>query len=133
MKIISKNQAIHVDKPEGSSVDYYIFPEYEIHYNEIKPGTVQQWHHHTQISETLFLIEGEIEAHWQNEDGEKHMQICKSNDVIEVENTPHTFINSSSSIVKFIVFRFVPDGKDKRELIKNDKVTPTSSSPVASS
>jgi uncharacterized cupin superfamily protein len=122
MKITPKNQAIHVDKVEGSSVDYYIFPEYEVHYNEIKPGTVQLWHHHQVISETLYVVEGEIEAHWLDEDGKKQKKVVTIGDVVEVENTPHTFINSSQKIVKFLVFRFVPTGEDKREVIKNDKV-----------
>lgn len=122
MKITTKQNAIHVDKEEGSSVDYYIFSEYEIHYNEIKPGTVQLWHHHPTISETLYIIEGEIEAHWLNAKGEKEKQVVKVGDVVEVENTPHTFINTSTSIVRFIVFRFVPTGEDKKEIIKNDKV-----------
>jgi uncharacterized cupin superfamily protein len=122
MKIIPKSQAAHVDKAEGSSVDYYMFPEYEVHYNEIKPGTVQLWHHHTRISETLFVIEGEIEAHWRTEDGEEHQEVVRPGDVIEVESTPHTFINSSDQMVKFIVFRFVPVGKDQSQIIKNDKV-----------
>src|SRR5258708_3275167 len=120
MKITKKESAAHRDKLEGSSVDYYIFPEYEIHYNEIKPGTVQQWYHHNQISETVFVVEGEIEAHWQSDDGEKHTQVVEPGDVIEVENTPHTFVNSGSKLVKFVVFRFVPSGKDQREGIKND-------------
>jgi quercetin dioxygenase-like cupin family protein len=122
MKILPKSQAAHVDKPEGSSVDYHIFPEYEIHYNEIKPGTVQQWHHHSKISETIFVIDGEIEAHWIGQDGQKQQQVVQSGDVIQVEDTPHTFINSSNGLVKFVVFRFVPTGEDKREIIKNDKV-----------
>lgn len=122
MKIVSRNQAIHVDKSEGSSVDYYIFPEYEIHYNEIKPGTVQQWHHHNKVCETLYVVSGEIEAHWVSGDGQKRMQVVSAGDVVEVENTPHTFINSSVGLVKFVVFRFVPSGKDQRETIKNDKV-----------
>jgi quercetin dioxygenase-like cupin family protein len=122
MKIHSKSSAIHIDKKEGSSVNYYIFPEYELHYNEIKPGTVQGWHHHPTITETLFVIEGEIEAHWVNELGEKQQKTVTVGDVIEVEDTPHTFINCSNRIVKFVVFRFVPTGEDKHELIKNDKV-----------
>jgi quercetin dioxygenase-like cupin family protein len=125
MKITPKQNAIHVDKEEGSSVDYYIYPEYEIHYNEIKPGTVQVWHHHPTVSETLYVVDGEIEAHWLNENGQKEKQIVKAGDVVEVENTPHTFINTGSGVVKFVVFRFVPTGEDKREIIKNDKVLDT--------
>lgn len=60
MKIISRSNAIHVDKEEGTSVDYYLFSEYEIHYNEVKPGVTQLWHHHPTISETLYIFEGEI-------------------------------------------------------------------------
>jgi len=122
MKITKKSSAIHIDKPEGSSVDYYIFPEYEIHYNEIKPGTIQQWHHHDQICETLFVMEGEIEAHWLDNHGKRCKQVATVGDVVEVENTPHTFINSSNNVVKFLAFRFVPRGKDQRETMKNDKV-----------
>ena len=122
MKIISKNNSIHVDKPEGSSVDYYIFREYELHYNEIKPGTVQQWHHHPTISESLFIFEGEIEAHFLDDEGKKQMQVAVAGDVVQVEDTPHTFVNNSGKVVKLIAFRFVPTGKDKREIIKNDKV-----------
>ncbi|HAU98731.1 MAG TPA: hypothetical protein DCW55_00690 [Candidatus Pacebacteria bacterium] len=122
MKIISKNNSIHVDKPEGSSVDYYIFREYELHYNEIKSGTVQQWHHHPKIHESLFIIEGEIEAHWLDEAGKKQMQLASAGDVVQVEDTPHTFVNNSGKVVKLIAFRFVPTGEDKREIIKSDKV-----------
>ena len=121
MKIVIKNKAIHVEKEEGSSVDYYIFPEYEIHYNEIKPGTIQSWHHHSKITETLYVMEGEIEAHWLDDNGKKVMRMVKVGDVVDVEDTPHTFINSSQNVVKFVVFRFVPTGEDKHELIKNDK------------
>lgn len=122
MKIHKLTDAIHVDKEEGTSVDYFLFPEYEIHYNEVKPGVTQLWHHHPRIWETLFMIEGELEAHWRDDAGEKTMQVVSKGDVIEVEDTPHTFINSSQKVVKFVVFRFVPDGEDKREVIKNDNV-----------
>lgn len=125
MKITPHQSAIHVDKEEGSSVDYYVFPEYEIHYNEIKPGTIQSWHHHPTISETLYVMEGTIEAHWVDAHGQKQKQYVTVGDVVAVEDTPHTFINSSDTVVKFIVFRFVPTHKDLREIIKNDKVLDT--------
>ena len=122
MKIINLSQAIHVDKEEGTSVDYFLFPEYEIHYNEVKPGVTQLWHHHPKIWETIFMIEGELEAHWEDDLENKQMKVVTKGDVIEVEDTPHTFINSSNKIVKFVVYRFVPAGEDKSEIIKKDKV-----------
>lgn len=41
MKIIRKKEAIHVDKPEGVKVDYYLRKEYELHYNEQSPNSMQ--------------------------------------------------------------------------------------------
>lgn len=67
MKIIRKQEATHVDKPEGTKVDYYLRPEYEIHMNEQVPGSTQTWHHHEHILETLFIIEGELTAKWKEE------------------------------------------------------------------
>lgn len=122
MKITSKNQSIHVDKPEGSQVDYYLFPEYEIHYNVIIPGTIQPWHHHEHISETILILNGQIEAHWVDKNGVKNSEVVKTGDVIEVKNSPHTFINSSLENVTFVVFRFVPTGINQQEKIKNDKI-----------
>ena len=120
MKIIHKIQALHIDKPEGSAVDYFLFPEYEVHYNELKPGTIQQWHHHQQINETLFIIEGELELWWL-ENGAKVSRVVTAGDLIQGENTPHTFINATDKPVRMIAFRFVPDGQNKSQIIKNDK------------
>jgi uncharacterized cupin superfamily protein len=120
MEIIKQDQAISVRKPEGTSVVYYIFPEYELHYNEVEPGTVQQWHHHNVIEETIYIISGEIEAHWL-EGGNKVVRLLNPGDVVRVENTPHTLINSSKSMVTFLVVRLILEGKDKREIIKSDK------------
>ncbi len=88
----------------------------------MKSGVTQLWHHHSQISETLFIIEGELEAHWQDEAGKRVMAKVSKGDVVEVEKTPHTLTNFSGATARFVVFRFVPDGKDKRELIKRDKM-----------
>lgn len=122
MKLTRVTDALHVDKKEGSSVDYFLFPEYEVHYNEIKPGTIQQWHHHNKITESIFVVDGEIEVHWVDMSGKKQVESVPKGTVIDVENTPHTFINNSDELVKFVVFRFVPDGVDKSEIIKNDKI-----------
>ncbi|MEI6575113.1 MAG: cupin domain-containing protein [Bacteroidota bacterium] len=118
MEIIK--QGISIDKPDGTHVDYFIFPEYEIHYNELQPRTIQQWHHHNVIEETIFVISGKIEIHWQV-DKILFSEQVSNGDVIRVENTPHTLMNNTDCCAKFIVFRFVPTGKDNRELIKNDK------------
>lgn len=121
MKIIHRQDALHVDKPEGTRVDYYLRNEYEVHYNEQVPGSTQTWHHHEHILETLFIIEGELTAKWK-EKGRVVEEIVHAGDLIETEDTPHTFTNHTNQIVKFLVIKQVPSGEDKKELLKTDKV-----------
>ena len=120
MQIIRKSDGINVTKDEGTHVDYHIFPEYELHYNIVPPGTIQLWHHHKIIEEVLFIISGKIEAHWLKDD-EKVSTELASGDIARVEDTPHTFINGSDEPVVFLVIRLILEGKNKHEIIKNDK------------
>lgn len=121
MKIIHKQDALHIEKPEGTKVDYYLRKEYEVHYNEQVPGSTQTWHHHEKILETLFIIEGELTAKWK-ESEQVIEKIVRTGDLIETENTPHTFTNHTDKIVKFLVIKQVPSGTDKKELLKTDKI-----------
>lgn len=121
MKIIKKSEALHVDKPEGIKVDYYLRNEYEVHYNEQFAGSTQTWHHHEKIAEALFIIEGELTAKWRSGDQE-FTEIVSTGDLIETENAPHTFINHTNKIVKFLVIKQVFSGENKIELLKTDKV-----------
>jgi uncharacterized cupin superfamily protein len=121
MKIIHKTDALHVDKSEGTKVDYYLRSEYEVHYNEQVPQSTQTWHHHDHILETLFIIEGELTAKWR-EAGKEVVEIVSAGDLIETERTPHTFTNHTDQVVRFLVIKQVPSGQDKVELLKTDKV-----------
>ena len=118
MEIIK--EGICVNKDDGTQVDYYIFPEYEIHYNVLKPHSIQQWHHHNIIEETIYIISGEIEIHWIYDNLPFSRKLCHGN-VIRVENTPHTFENVSEDKATFVVFRLLLSGIDAREKIKTDK------------
>lgn len=121
MKITSKKDALSVSKPEGTHVSYYLFPEYEVHFNEQVPHSTQTWHHHEKIWESLYIIEGELTAQWK-ENGEIRKQIVKAGDLIETEHTPHTFSNDSDKVVKFLVIKQLLNGEDKKEILKTDKV-----------
>lgn len=56
------------------------------------------------------------------EDGREMVKRAGVNEIVRVGESVHTFENETDEAVEFVVFRFVPDGRDKRELIKNDKV-----------
>lgn len=121
MKIYHKRHALNVSKPEGLNVAYYLFNEYEIHYNEQLPNSTQVWHHHEKIWETLFIIEGELLVKWR-EDKEEKSETLIAGDLVETEKTPHTFMNNSDEIVKFIVIKQILNGENKKEDLKTDKV-----------
>lgn len=99
---------------------YFIFEEYEIHLNRIAPHTVQEWHYHQKIEETLLVTKGELTAYWQ-EDGETRTRKTGPGGLIRVGRSIHTFSNETDEPAEFTVFRFVPEGVDKREVIKTDK------------
>lgn len=113
--------AITVHKTNGTDVSYYIFEESEIHLNRIAPGSVQEWHYHSNIDESLLITKGALTCRWL-EDGEEKTRIAVEHEIVRVGNSVHTFANETSDEVEFVVFRFVPDGRDKREIIKKDKV-----------
>ena len=121
MKVVRQEAAVAVDKEDGTHVRYYAFPEYEIHYNEVLPQTTQQWHHHELIEEVIYVVLGSISVYWEDQ-GETQYAELKEGDLVRVERTPHTFTNFSRRTARFMVFRMVPDGSDKHEIIKADKV-----------
>ena len=121
MKIFQAKNALHVSKPEGTDVHYYLFKDYEVHYNDQAPHTTQVWHHHVTIWETLYIIDGKLTACWR-EKGTEKSQILESGDLIETEHTPHTFFNDSDETVRFLVIKRMPSSEDHSLTLKTDKV-----------
>jgi len=121
MRIINAEDVPRVTKPEGTDVHYYLFRDYEIHYNDQAPHTTQTWHHHEKIWETLYIIEGELKAQWRD-GAEEKSQIVKPGDLIETERTPHTFSNDTDKVVRFLVIKRIPSSEDYSEVLKTDKV-----------
>lgn len=121
MNIIKKDNAIVREKAEGTTVSYYLFPEYEVAHGVLPPGTLQTWHHHEELWETVYITEGEMTALWKDGDTVRE-QVVRPGDLIETERTPHTFKNHTKEDAKFVVFKFMPTGEDSSERRKNDKV-----------
>lgn len=121
MIITHKSDAINRKRDDGTEISYYIFHEYEVHYGELPPGITQPWHHHNAISETLFIVSGNVRVHYLDGDRKVEQDLVPG-DVIEVEATSHTFSNPFTEVCKMVAFRFVPQHVDQRENIKNDKV-----------
>lgn len=119
-EIYSRADAIHVEKDNGTSVDYFLFDEYEVHLNAIRPHTVQEWHYHREIEETIMVTEGTLTLSWMEGVGIRHTSV-PAGGLVRVLHSVHTFSNETDTICRFTVFRFVPSGKNQREKIKGDK------------
>lgn len=122
LNIFTPQDSISVDKSNGTHTNYFLFPEYEIHYNQISPHTVQEWHYHQYIEEVLVIISGEITCRWYDEHGQIISFNAHKNDIIQVGNAIHTIENTTNTIAEFIVFRLILDGNNKQSQLKSDKV-----------
>ncbi len=122
MKIVTKNQANHVNKDNGIVVDYYLFNEYQLHYDEQPPGIQTDWHHHDKISEVLFILEGNPKLKWK-ENGKINEQILNPGDLAEMGQDPHSLINDSMTPIKYITLKQSLTGENKEEVFKTDKIS----------
>ena len=120
MKVYKNEDAIHHNRPEGIKAMYHLFKEYHFVYAEQPPHTTQPWHHHKIIHESLFIIDGELLLKWK-EGNELRQQIVRSGDLIETENTSHSFTNQNDGVVRYIVIKQVLSGEDKVEVLERDR------------
>ena len=104
-----------------TEVDYFIFDEYEIHLNRIPPNCKQDWHRHTIIEEVIVMIDGEVSIRWKENEELKSNRLTKGS-VVRVKKSMHTVENITNNWAEFIVFRMVPSGENKKDIIKNDKI-----------
>ena len=95
MKLIRKDQAIHVDKTNGTEVDYYLLDDAEIHYNKINPHTSQEWHRHRHISENIFVLKGELVYRYLDKTNKEQYLKLKQGNLLLVEKDIHTFENQT--------------------------------------
>jgi uncharacterized RmlC-like cupin family protein len=110
-----------VTKEDGTLVRYYLFPEYEVHYNEVPPRVTQQWHHHDTVEETLYLIGGSVQLLWRDESGD-HSHNLAAGDLARMGDVPHSLANVTSKPAHFVIFKTVADGRDKRAIFGSDKI-----------
>lgn len=120
MEILNRQDAIHKEKPDGTRVDYYLQPEYEIHYNEVPSGTTQEWHSHQTVEEVIFMINGSLEVEWL-EENKKLKETVQKGDLIRVENSVHTFTNIGNEVATFIVIKLILTGNNNSQTFRDDK------------
>lgn len=120
MEIINRRDAIHKEKSDGTRVDYYLQSEYEVHYNEVPSGTTQEWHSHQTVEEVIFMINGSLEVKWL-EENKKLKETIRKGDLVRVENSVHTFINTGNDTATFIVIKLILTGNNNSQAFKDDK------------
>ncbi|MBL1224524.1 cupin domain-containing protein [Enterococcus sp. BWR-S5] len=117
-------ESIFVKKSEGTEVNYFLYPEFEVHRNSLPSGVIQEWHAHTQVEEVIVCTKGSFII--ETIENQKLISTCvEQGDVARVRNSVHRLRNDEENSAEFIVFRFLPDGEEKQEQIKRDKRTYT--------
>lgn len=121
MNIVRRNDVPFTHKPQGDDVWYYLFDDYEVIYSEQAPQTTLLWHHHEYISETTYVIDGELTAHWR-QDGLDRSSIVRAGDLVETGSFPHTFVNNSEARARLLTIKRIDSGDNHRDIFKTDKI-----------
>lgn len=115
------SEAISVEKDNGTKVNYFLYPEFEIHQNVLPANTIQDWHKHQAIEEVIVPTKGNVTIQVL-EDNAIKTYTANCGDVLRVNDSIHRIICDTKEEVQFTVFRFVPSGNNQSDKIKNDKV-----------
>ncbi|WP_039690937.1 cupin domain-containing protein [Streptococcus equinus] len=115
------SEAISVEKDNGTKVNYFLYPEFEIHQNVLPANTIQDWHKHQAIEEIIVPTKGNVTIQVL-EDNAVRTYTANCDEVLRVKQSIHRIIGDDKEETEFIVFRFVPTGSDQSDKIKNDKV-----------
>ena len=102
IEIRNSKEALSRVKKNGTEVQYFLYPEFEVHTNKIPPGSGKI---SIETIENATLERAEV----------------KQGDVLRVKNSIHRLVNRNRTSASFIVFRFVPQGVSQADIIKNDK------------
>lgn len=120
IEIRNSKEALSRVKKNGTEVQYFLYPEFEVHTNKIPPGSIQDWHRHQQVEEVIVVTSGKISIE-TIENATLERAEVKQGDVLRVKNSIHRLVNRNRTSASFIVFRFVPQGVSQADIIKNDK------------
>lgn len=115
------SEAISVEKENGTKVNYFLYPEFEIHQNVLPANTIQDWHKHQAIEEIIVPTKGNVTIQVLEGNAIKTYTV-NCGDVLRVKDSIHRIFGDTKEEVQFTVFRFVPSGNDQSDKIKNDKV-----------
>ncbi len=122
MRIYTSQDAIKKRKEDGTEVLYFLFDEYEVHWNRINPGVAQNWHWHKRINEVLLVIQGHIRVNWISR-GRKTSRVLNSGNLVEFGKAVHSIENSGKTPAVFIIIKLILAGNSKRRIFKSDKFT----------
>ena len=102
-------------------MNYFLYPEFEIHQNVLPANTIQDWHKHQAIEEIIVPTKGNVTIQVL-EDNAVRTYTANCGEVLRVKQSIHRIIGDDKEETEFIVFRFVPTGSDQSDKIKHDKV-----------
>ncbi len=93
----------------------------EKHANTIVAGTVQNWDYHRAIEEIIFVTSGQIKVLWLDENKQKTATALNVGDLCRIGSSIHNIANNTKETATFLVYRYIPTGKNQHMLIKGDR------------
>ena len=115
------SEAISVEKDNGTKVNYFLYPEFEIHQNVLPANTCDDWHKHQAIEEIIVPIKGNVTIQVL-EDNAIKTYTANCGDVLRVNDSIHRIIGDTKEEVQFTVFLFFLSGNNQSDTINNYKV-----------
>ena len=117
IEILTRDEVIFRKKPDGTEVNYFLFPEFEIHINSLPGKTVQGWHKHHEIEEVFTCAVGKSENRRARKLANYFKNLCRRR-TYSMHKSLHRISNPDTLSASFTVFRFVPQGQNQQECIK---------------
>lgn len=121
IEICRLEDTISVIKNHGTAVNYYLFHEYEIHFNKMPPHTIQDWHCHQHIEEVIMVTKGNLNCLYLENQKIRTVKIHEK-ELLRVKKSIHTLSNDDDQECEFIVFRLILTHKNKRKFFVEDKI-----------
>lgn len=100
----TRDEAISITKENGTHVDYYLDPEFEVHYNLLPVGILQDWHAHRYLREILLIVKGEVTVDFVTKNGVVS-KIATAGTMIQMKSSIHRLRNLTETAAEFVVFR----------------------------
>jgi uncharacterized RmlC-like cupin family protein len=124
MEVSRASDAV-VHQLAGETRRQYFAPRLRLGITSLSPSRAQTYHSHSELSESIFVVSGEIEAH-EYEGNEDRVVRLHEGDLVPFEPGPaHTLRNTSQAVATIVVVKYIANAGisplEFREICASDR------------